>query len=55
MPGFLTSYAGLFSPSAADAPGVTSIEIPLIQRDYAQGRTDTSDVRHPRAFPRCPA
>ena len=47
MPGFLTSYAGLFSPSAADAPVVTSIEIPLIQRDYAQGRTDTrtSDIR----------
>jgi hypothetical protein len=47
MPGFLTSYAGLFSPSAADAPRVTSIEIPLIQRDYAQGRTDprTSDIR----------
>ena len=47
MPGFLTSYAGLFSPSEADAPGVTSIEIPLIQRDYAQGRTDprASDIR----------
>jgi hypothetical protein len=47
MPGFLTSYAGLFSPSTADAPRVTSIEIPLIQRDYAQGRTDprTSDIR----------
>lgn len=47
MPGFLTSYAGLFSPVEADAPRVTSIEIPLIQRDYAQGRTDprTSDIR----------
>ena len=47
MPGFLTSYAGLFSPSEADAPRVTSIEIPLIQRDYAQGRTDAraSDIR----------
>ncbi len=47
MPGFLTSYAGLFSPTETNAPGVTSIEIPLIQRDYAQGRTDarTSDIR----------
>jgi len=47
MPGFLTSYAGLFSPAETNAPGVTSIEIPLIQRDYAQGRTDarTSDIR----------
>ncbi len=35
--GFLTSYAGLF----AAAPGrrqIRSIRIPLIQRDYAQGR-----------------
>jgi hypothetical protein len=47
MPGFLTSYAGLFLPTETNAPGVTSIEIPLIQRDYAQGRTDarTSDIR----------
>lgn len=47
MPGFLTSYAALFSPTEIDAPVVTSIEIPLIQRDYAQGRTDprTSDIR----------
>lgn len=40
MPGYFTSYAGLFSPPDTDAPAVTSIEIPLIQRDYAQGRTD---------------
>lgn len=47
MPGFLTSYAGLFSSPETDAPRVTSIEIPLIQRDYAQGRTDpqASDIR----------
>lgn len=47
MPGFLTSYAGMFSPSETDAPVVTSVEIPLIQRDYAQGRTDAraSDIR----------
>src|SRR3954469_5849144 len=40
MPGHVTSYAGLFSSRDVDASGVTSIEIPLIQRDYAQGRTD---------------
>lgn len=47
MPGYLTSYAGLFAPPTTDAPAVTSIEIPLIQRDYAQGRTDAraSDIR----------
>lgn len=47
MSGFLTSYAGLFAPSETGAPVVTSIEIPLIQRDYAQGRTDAraSDIR----------
>ncbi|MGB3360693.1 MAG: DUF262 domain-containing protein [Rhodococcus qingshengii] len=47
MAGFLTSYAGLFAPSETDAPVVTSVEIPLIQRDYAQGRTDAraSDIR----------
>lgn len=45
MPSNHTSYAGLFSTDGADA--VTSIEIPLIQRDYAQGRTDgrVTDIR----------
>lgn len=47
MPGFVTSYAGLFAPPLMDAPLVRSVEIPLIQRDYAQGRTDprASDIR----------
>lgn len=40
MANYLTSYADLFSSRDTDAPAVTSIEIPLIQRDYAQGRTD---------------
>ena len=39
MPSRVTSYAGLFSPDGG-TDAVTSIEIPLIQRDYAQGRTD---------------
>ncbi|GLY70255.1 DUF262 domain-containing protein [Amycolatopsis taiwanensis] len=38
MKGFLTSYAGMFEPRPGDVPGTDSIEIPLIQRDYAQGR-----------------
>jgi hypothetical protein len=47
MAGYLTSYVGLFAPQDADALTVTSIEIPLIQRDYAQGRTDgrVTDIR----------
>lgn len=36
--GRLTSYAGLFADSEATS-SVTSIRIPLVQRDYAQGRT----------------
>lgn len=40
MAGYFTSYTGLFSRLDSDAPAVTSIEIPLIQRDYAQGRVD---------------
>ncbi len=38
MKGFLTSYAGLFHDHPAGAPDIRRIEIPLIQRDYAQGR-----------------
>lgn len=40
MTDYLTSYARLFSPHDTDAPAVSSVEIPLIQRDYAQGRED---------------
>jgi len=38
--GYLTSYAGLFNAQPDGAPAVGSIEVPLIQRDYAQGRLD---------------
>ena len=48
MTSFLTSFAGLFEPRDTDARRSRSIEIPLIQRDYAQGRT-TQDDRHPGA------
>ena len=40
MKGYLTSYAGLFNAQPGGAPAVGSIEVPLIQRDYAQGRLD---------------
>ena len=38
MKGYLTSYADLFEARPNGGPSVGSIEIPLIQRDYAQGR-----------------
>lgn len=38
MKGYPTSYAGMFTQTDEAAPSVASIEIPLIQRDYAQGR-----------------
>ena len=42
MKGFPTSYNGLFARQPKDRPRVERIEIPIIQRDYAQGRD--SDV-----------
>jgi hypothetical protein len=38
MRSYVTSYSSLFGRRAADTPAVDRIEIPLIQRDYAQGR-----------------
>ena len=38
MKSYVTSYNGLFAQRSADAPVVECIEIPIIQRDYAQGR-----------------
>lgn len=38
MRSYITSYNALFTCRAPDAPAVERIEIPLIQRDYAQGR-----------------
>ncbi|MCM4083051.1 DUF262 domain-containing protein [Paractinoplanes hotanensis] len=40
MKGYLTSYAGLFGTRPAGEPSISSIQIPLIQRDYAQGRPE---------------
>jgi len=38
MKSYVTSFNGLFGRDALDAPTVKRIEIPVIQRDYAQGR-----------------
>lgn len=45
MKSFVTSYNGLFARRAADAPAVERIEIPIIQRDYAQGRGSATVAR----------
>lgn len=42
MKSFVTSYAGLFGREMPGIPQVRRIEIPLIQRDYAQGRPGKS-------------
>ncbi len=38
MNGYPTSFAGLFGSRGDGAPVVERVEVPLIQRDYAQGR-----------------
>jgi hypothetical protein len=40
MKGFPTTYLGLFDEPAGNRPAVSAIEIPIIQRDFAQGRPD---------------
>lgn len=45
MKSYVTTYNGLFARRAADAPVVERIEIPIIQRDYAQGRDSLAVAR----------
>ena len=47
MKGYPTSYAGMFRQHGDNDVRVAGIEIPLIQRDYAQGRRDprVDDIR----------
>lgn len=47
MKGHLASYVSLFQERSNGAPRIDRIEIPLIQRDYAQGRSDstTEEIR----------
>jgi hypothetical protein len=40
MKGFETSYTGMFNQPADGMPNIERIEIPIFQRDYAQGRDD---------------
>lgn len=40
MKGFETSFAGMFGEPAEGMPAVRKIQIPIIQRDYAQGRSE---------------
>jgi hypothetical protein len=45
MNSFVTTYNGLFGQHLLDMPAVERIEIPLIQRDYAQGRAGKAVAR----------
>ena len=50
MRSHVTSYSDLFSSRVPDTPVVERIEIPLIQRDYAQGRESESVRRIRNGF-----
>lgn len=45
--GYVRTYRGIFEGSADEKSAINSIEIPIIQRDYAQGREDdvTATIR----------
>jgi hypothetical protein len=45
MSSLVTSLAGLFAQQAADVLAIERIEIPLIQRDFAQGRSGGAVTR----------
>lgn len=40
MKGYPSTFLGLFDPPVDDRPAILQIEIPIIQRDFAQGRQD---------------
>lgn len=42
MKGYKTTFVGMFQPRHDGMPTVNHVEIPLIQRDYAQGRHDSN-------------
>jgi hypothetical protein len=50
--GHQTTFLGLFDEPADDRPVITGIEIPIIQRDYAQGRPDDETRAIRRRFAR---
>ena len=51
--GYQTTFLGLFDAPEHDRPAIHEIEIPIIQRDFAQGRPDDETTRDPRSLPRC--
>ena len=48
--GYVKTYRGIFEDSGGDMPPISSIEIPIIQRDYAQGREDDTTATIRRDF-----
>ncbi len=50
MKGFATTYHGIFDSAPDGRPTISSIEIPIIQRDYAQGREDSETAAIRRDF-----
>jgi hypothetical protein len=50
MKSLVTSFSALFGRNAPDAPAIGRIEIPILQRDYAQGREDDTARRIRAAF-----
>jgi hypothetical protein len=40
MKGYPTTFLSLFDPPVDERPAIAEIEIPIIQRDFAQGRND---------------
>ena len=45
MKSVVTSFNGLFAAPSVGAPTITRIRIPILQRDYAQGREDANTAR----------
>jgi hypothetical protein len=45
MKSYVTSYNGLFARRSGEVPVVERVEIPIIQRDYAQGRDSDAVAR----------
>ena len=48
--GFVSTYRGIFGGPDGEGPSIKSIEIPIIQRDYAQGREDDDTAMIRRDF-----
>lgn len=52
MRGHQTTFLGIFDDPVDDQPAITGIAIPIIQRDYAQGRLDDETLAIRRRFAR---